>query len=407
MTQRAAQKRSSPWPYKHLDVAQLRRDGWRPTPIRDLVLKVHQRCNLACDYCYVYEHADQSWRRRPSAMPEAVWRAAVTRLAEHVRTHAITHVRVILHGGEPLLFGASRLADLAADVRAQVPAECRVDVGVQTNGVLLSASVMRTLRENRIAVGVSVDGSVAAHDRHRPYTSGRGSYAMASKALDLLRQSGNRDLYAGILCVVSPESDPLACYDQLVAFEPPVIDFLLPHANWQRPPVRPDAASTPSADWLVTVFDRWYDTKGPVRIRLFEDILSLVLGGSSQSEQVGLSPAAILVVESDGAIEQVDALKTAYDGACSTGLDVRHDSLDAALDDPGVVARQLGIRALSAQCRACPIVEVCGGGHYAHRYAPGRGFQNPSVYCEDMKVLIGHVSARIRADLERVVASTP
>jgi uncharacterized protein len=213
-------------------------------------------------------------------------------------------------------------------------------------------------------------------------------------------------LYGGILCVVSPDSDPLACYDQLAAFEPPVIDFLLPHANWQRPPERGGAASTPHAAWLVAVFDRWYDATHAVPIRLFDDIIDLLFGGFSRSEQVGLSPAAVLVVESDGAIEQVDALKTAYDGACATGLDIRHDSLNAALDHPGVVARQIGVRALSAQCRACPIVGVCGGGHYAHRYVPGQGFQNPSVYCEDMKVLIGHVIERIRADVERVIAST-
>ena len=29
------------------------------------VLKVHSRCDLACDYCYVYESLDHSWRDRP------------------------------------------------------------------------------------------------------------------------------------------------------------------------------------------------------------------------------------------------------------------------------------------------------------------------------------------------------
>ena len=36
-------------------------------PFREIVLKVHSRCDLACDHCYVYEHADQSWRARPKA----------------------------------------------------------------------------------------------------------------------------------------------------------------------------------------------------------------------------------------------------------------------------------------------------------------------------------------------------
>ncbi|BCJ53504.1 hypothetical protein Asp14428_49790 [Actinoplanes sp. NBRC 14428] len=49
-------------------------------------------------------------------------------------------------------------------------------------------------------------------------------------------------------------------------------------------------------------------------IRLFEELISLILGGTSRSDQVGLSPVAVAVIESDGAIEQVDSLKSAYPG---------------------------------------------------------------------------------------------
>ncbi|MPY38250.1 FxsB family radical SAM/SPASM domain protein [Streptomyces adustus] len=32
--------------------------------LRQLVLKIHSRCDLLCEHCYVYQHADQSWRSR-------------------------------------------------------------------------------------------------------------------------------------------------------------------------------------------------------------------------------------------------------------------------------------------------------------------------------------------------------
>src|SRR5579871_4122480 len=89
----------------------------RVLPFRQFVLKVHSRCDLACDHCYVYEHADQSWRGRPTVIaPETVARAG-ERIAEHARKHRLPEVRVILHGGEPLLAGASRLADIARCLR--------------------------------------------------------------------------------------------------------------------------------------------------------------------------------------------------------------------------------------------------------------------------------------------------
>ncbi len=412
-TARAVHQAAAPWPYRQLDLRQLRAHGWRPTPIREFVLKVHQRCNLACDYCYVYTQADQSWRDRPAAMPDEVWRAAVARIAEHVRTHDLREVRAILHGGEPLLYGATRLAALTNHLRAAMPSTCTVTVGLQSNGLRLGPEMMGSLREQRISVGVSVDGVAADHDRHRIMPNGRGSFAAVRAALDLLREPENRACYAGILCVVAPDTDPVACYQQLLEFEPPAIDLLLPHATWQVPPWRPGGSATPYADWLIAVFDRWYrdgdsapSASAPggsaPRIRLFEDIIALLFGGSGRSEQVGLSPAALLVVESDGAIEQVDALKSAYPGACATGLDVRRDEFDAALHDPGVVARQIGVAALADQCRSCPIHQVCGGGHYAHRYRPETGFRNPSVYCPDMIRLIGHIRDHVTAAVRQL-----
>jgi uncharacterized protein len=388
------------WPHDLLDVAALRRSGWRPTAVREFVLKVHQRCNLACDYCYVYELADHSWRDRPAVMSPQVWLAAAERIGAHARDHRLGRVSIILHGGEPLLAGTERLLQLVADMRAAMPDGCELIVGMQTNAVTLDEKELTRLAAAQVRIGVSIDGPAEKHDLHRKFRNGRGSYAATAEALQLLTSDRFRSSFAGLLCTVDPSSDPVATYTELLRHDPPSIDFLLPHANWAVPPARPAGQATPHGDWLVTVFDRWYDA--PHRetgVRIFEEIMNLLLGGSSRSEQVGLSPVAVAVIESDGTIEQVDSLKSAYAGACATGLNVLTDSFDAVLDHPGVVARQIGAAALSDTCVACPIHQVCGGGHYAHRYRPMAGFRNPTVYCADMQVLIRHIHRRMSADL--------
>jgi uncharacterized protein len=396
------------WPYGQLDVDDLRARGWRPTAFREFVLKVHQRCNLACDYCYVYELADQTWRDRPALMSRDTWLAAARRIAEHAERHRLARVGVVLHGGEPLLAGTDRLVRLADEVRAATPTGCEVTVGMQTNGVMLDQSTLDRLVRAGISIGVSVDGAAESHDRHRRFRDGRGSHAAVDRALALLNEPPYRSSFAGLLCTVDPESDPVECYEALLGHSPPSIDVLLPHANWANPPPRPPGrCSTPYADWLIAVFDRWYGApRQETRIRLFEEVMQLLLGGSSRSEQVGLSPVAVAVVESDGAIEQVDSLKSAYSGACATGLNVRSDTFDAALDHPGVVARQIGTAALCDDCLACPIHQVCGAGHYAHRYRPGAGFRNPSVYCADLQQLVAHVRRRMADDLSRLEAGS-
>jgi uncharacterized protein len=390
------------WPYETLDVPALRAGGWRPIPFREFVVKVHQRCNLACDYCYVYTMADQSWRDRPAAMPPGVWRAAAARMAQHVEAHGLTDISVVLHGGEPLLAGPDRLCALVTDLRAVLPGSCRASLCLQTNGVLLTETVLAALEECEVAVGVSLDGTAGHHDRHRRDPRGGGSYAAVRKALLLLADPRHRESYGGLLCTVDVETDPVACYEGLLTYSPPSVDFLLPHANWGSPPRRVPG-TTPYGDWLVAAFDRWYDApRHETSVRLFEDAIRGTVGRGSRSEQIGLSPVPIVVIESDGAVEQCDSLKSAYAGACATGFNVIEHPLDAALTHPGVVARQIGRDALAEDCLACPVHRICGAGHYAHRYRPGDGFRNPSVYCADLFRFVGHVRDRVIADVDQL-----
>lgn len=397
---RSAGQAHPQWPHRDLDVEGLHRFGWRPTPFQEFVLKVHQRCNLTCDYCYVYESPDQTWRDRPKLMTPAVRSAAAGRIAEHVRQHRLSRVSVVLHGGEPLLAGVDSLVAVAAELRATIPDTCELAVGMQTNGVALTEKALVRLSAAGIGIGVSLDGLRDSHDRHRRSRNGLGSHAAVERALKLLATPRFRPSYRGLLCIVDPVAPAVDTYEALLRHDPPAIDLLLPHANWVDPPPREPGRHTPHADWLIAVFDRWYDApQRETGIRLFEEIISLIFGRASRSEQVGTSPVALAVVESDGDIELVDSLKSAYPGACATGFNVRTHPFEAALTHPGVVARQIGTRALSDTCRTCPIGRICGGGHYAHRYRAGEGFRNPSVYCADMQSLIGHIGRRLATDL--------
>lgn len=399
--------RSSEWPLHGLDPTALRSTGWRPTPFRQVILKIHSRCNLSCDYCYLYTMGDTTWRDVPRVMAPATLAAACGRIAEHVQSHRLEQVEVVLHGGEPLLAGAATLNAAAGAVRAAVPAGCTVRLALQTNGVLLDEAILAVLRRHGIRVGISLDGPPEANDRHRVDARGRGSYAAVARALRILNHEDNAGLFAGILCAIDVHSDPVATYEALVRHSPPAVDFLLPHGNWSAPPPLrgPASAGTPYGAWLAAVFDRWYGAARPeTGVRLFEQILTGVLGGRSSSESVGLSPVALLVVDTAGRLEQVDTLRSAHDGAAATGLDVFRHAFDAALGHPGVVARQIGRAALHEDCRACPVREVCGGGFYPHRYHTGSGYRNPSVYCPDLEFLIRHVAGRVERDLRALTS---
>src|SRR5689334_5258923 len=71
------------WP-STLDVPALLASGWNPVPFREFIVKVHSRCDLSCDYCYMYEMADQSWRDRPRRMSDEIAAWTATRIGDHV-----------------------------------------------------------------------------------------------------------------------------------------------------------------------------------------------------------------------------------------------------------------------------------------------------------------------------------
>ena len=386
----------APWPHRDLDVAAIRARGHEPVPFRQFILKVHSRCNLSCTYCYVYEMAEQGWPFLPKRMDGAIAGKVADRIGEHARAHDLASVDVILHGGEPLLAGTGWLTELAGMLRTRIPAQ--VNVGVQTNGTLLHPRMLQTLKQLGIGIGVSLDGDAEATGRHRLYPSGRNSFGDVADGLRLLGSAGFREIYSGILCTIDVQNDPIATYEALLEFRPPAVDLLLPHANWSCPP--PGAGY---ADWLIAVFERWYSApEQETRIRLFAELIQLVLGNPGAVEGLGLGPSTLIVVDTDGSIKQLDSLSSTYEGAAETGLHVSTDPFDAALGHPTTVARQIGVDALSAQCQQCPVLRVCGGGLYPHRYRSGEGFRHPSVYCADLMKLITHVSDRIHGDVARL-----
>ena len=286
-----------------------------PLPFRQFVLKVHSRCDLACDHCYVYEHADQSWRSRPKVISGRTVSMAGERIAEHARRHALAGVRVILHGGEPLLAGAPRLGEIARALRAVIEQVCPLDLRVHTNGVRLDEELCELFLAERVRVGVSVDGDRAANDLHRRFSNGKSSYDRVIRAVTLLRGARYREIYAGLLCTIDVRNDPVACYRALAGLEPPALDFLLPHGTWDAPPPGAGSGKTPYADWLAAAFEEWLADERRPSVRMFESIIATTRGGASRTESLGLEASDVAVIETDGAIEQADSIKVAYDGA--------------------------------------------------------------------------------------------
>lgn len=323
------------------------------------------------------------------------------RINEHATAHGVEQVDFVLHGGEPLLLGVAYLGEICRTVAEHAP-DVRIRWNGQTNGTEYTEEVLEFSREWGVTFGLSMDGPSAVNDLHRVDHAGRSSFRAVARALSLLSSPAGRPYWGGILAVIDLRADPVETYSYFRSFDPPSIDFLMPlgHHDLRPPGKERGLDTTPYADWLLQVFDLWYDERPqPVRFRRFRDIIALYLGATRSSEEWGLQPVDFIVVETNGEIQAVDTLKVTYPGACDLGMNIFSHSFDAALQSPKVRARQQNWSALSETCQACDLVRVCGGGYFPQRYSARNGFRNPSVYCADLMKLIRTVTGRAGHDL--------
>lgn len=144
--------------------------------IRSLILRLTERCNLRCAYCYAASGRD------------------VPDMTAELACHAIAlccppggELRVQFTGGEPLL---------ALEVMEEVYAfgrdtGRRLRLAVQTNAVLLTPAVCRRLAAMRCAVGVSLDGLGEANGL-RIFPNGTGAFSAAAEGIRNLGRCGLR-----------------------------------------------------------------------------------------------------------------------------------------------------------------------------------------------------------------------
>lgn len=363
-----------------------------------VLLKVASRCNLDCSYCYVYHMGDEAWRDQPKQMSDDVLDQVAGRLAAQFASQSMPF-SVVLHGGEPLLLGASRLARFCEKLRDALPHPCGLHV--QTNGALLSDAIIDVLVRYDVGVSVSIDGPEAVHDRFRIDHLGQGSYARVRAGIArLTAREDARPLLAGVLAVIDPQSDPAEVYTALKATGAPSLDVLPRDGNWDHLPFGKRAAETIEyGRWLEGLLDVYLADPTPPNFRLIDDLLRLILGGRSTKEGVGTADYGILIVEPDGTVSKNDTLKVA--GAGEDRFDHRWTVFDHGFDEilasEEFTAYYRQQRPTCSTCANCPELDVCGGGMVAHRWSAVRGYDNPTIYCSDQRHIISRMRHLVKA----------
>ena len=137
----------------------------------NLLVFLSDRCNMACDYCFLALNA-----RPATILSES---DGVRAVDEHlVRSGA--RARLTLLGGEPLLHSELALS-LAGRARRG-----GAKVTLITNGTRAEPGVVAALSALGVETAASVDGAAESHDKHRRALGGGPSHDSVMKALGRL-----------------------------------------------------------------------------------------------------------------------------------------------------------------------------------------------------------------------------
>jgi uncharacterized protein len=349
---------------------------FKDQPISQLLIKVASRCNIDCSYCYWFR--DPAVYSKPKMMSDSVLEQLLRRMEEHVAKHSLAALPVVLHGGEPLLWGVEKFNRFAAGCDAITERTgCGIPIAVTTNGVLINDAWADCFEANGISVAISLDGPSHIHDAHRKTFQGGGTHAAAERAARLLLA---RNVFVSALAVCNPTHSPESYTDFFAGCGIDHYDIMIPDATVDEKPAS-------IATFYNGLFDYWLKAnrdKETVEIRTVTDMVAALLGRHAPTEGVGYQAVELCTVVTDGTVEAHDVLRIAGEGTSETTFNIFDHALDEVRNEPRWKAARDASINLAAKCRQCKYMNVCGGGYLPHRFSKDKGYDNPSVYCDDL-----------------------
>lgn len=372
-----------------------------------VIVKVAEQCNLACTYCYYYFMGDDSFKGRDPVMKVGLFDLLVEYLEAGVKDLGLKKLSITFHGGEPLLMKLQNFEQLCEKLRQRLSPIVSLSLSIQTNGVLLSEAWVILLKRHRVTIGVSIDGPKQYHDHYRVDKKSRGSYdAIASNLTGLITtRNDSRINDAGTLSVMNRRFDPAVVFEHLVdVFAVKHLGFLLPDVSWDTGFSEGECAEI-YGQQLAKLFDVWLD-RDDVYVRemnraveFFQVFKAPITQSQENYENVNpevTSMTDIIIVQSTGHVAVDDSLVPA--------LNWRKNILSPHLTDMSlrdfVYSQpfhdlQRARETIPDGCQKCEWKNLCRGGALENRFSRENGFNNPSIYCEGLKLFYDHVRTRL------------
>jgi uncharacterized protein len=364
-----------------------------------VVLKISERCNIACRYCYFFFGGDDSYKKNPPYITLDTVEKIAFFLKKGCLDLGIKKLSIGLHGGEPLMLKIETFDKICNTFLKILSPVVKLQFTLQTNAMLISEDWISVFKKYQIGVGVSIDGPKEYNDIDRIDKLGRGTHSKVENGIKLLQSS---QYPVGSITVINPAFDPEKIYRYFVDdLKFTSLAFSLPHMHHdsihQHPPEL-------YGEFLCELFKIWIQDDNPkIKIRCFEGAIDTLLGGSSsvygigKNKNIGMEDGNgmhLISISSSGILSPVDELRVTESKIMyGDMLSIDDISLKNFFSLPLFSQLNESINDVSDDCRKCVWLNACSGGTLVSRFSSKNGFNNKSIYCDGLKKYYSLVAA--------------
>ena len=153
-------------------------------PLTSVVLEIANDCNLNCIYCYGQGGA---YGRKRELMTFEVAKKAIDFMVEN--SGDSNELLVTFFGGEPLMNFAVVKEVLYYCKKIESEVNKKFSFSMTTNGTILNDEIFKFIKDNRVAVMISIDGGRDIQNKHRCYCNGRGSFDDVKKNIHRFKEA--------------------------------------------------------------------------------------------------------------------------------------------------------------------------------------------------------------------------
>lgn len=334
------------------------------------------------------------------------WLDVAKFIAKEFKRRSPSYVRLVMHGGEPMLVKAGvmekNLSGFWAFLEDQLETSQLdlIQLSMQTNAMLVTDDWIALIKRWRIGVGFSIDGPKNINDEYRLDKRGNGTFDRVVSGYRKMCEGGIP--FLGALCVINPLADGAIVY-KFLAHELKLkgFNFLLPFMNWDN---YDGEVVDGVGQFLCAAFREWaHDlSKGNyVDVRVFREALQTFIHPIEIEDEVLNVSHNVVVVECDGSIMTEESLRPTYKGVFSS-FNIRDSGLEKILDSPQFLEVDTDKYTIAQECSGCGLLKSCKSGQtlgrVGMRYSSVSNEMRKSVYCEAFVQLFVEVAALLNAN---------